>query len=108
VSDRSAQIAGSLRGAAGTPASDYFVVVFPADRALWRPLARRVQVTRPATNGGFVVRGLPAGEYLVGALTDMDPADVHDPAFLEQVAAAAIKVSFTDGEQKRQDIQIAR
>jgi hypothetical protein len=108
ISDRPAQIAGSLRGAEGTPAPDYFVVVFPADRALWRPPARRVQVTRPATSGGFIVSGLPAGEYLLGALTDMDPADVHDAAFLEQVAAAAIKVSIKDGEQKRQDIRIAK
>ena len=107
-SDRPATISGSLRAPEGTPAPDYFVVVFPADRALWRAGSRRVQTARPATNGGFSVRGLPAGDYLIGALTDMDPADVHDPAFLEQVAAAAIKIQVADGEQKRQDIQISR
>jgi hypothetical protein len=90
------------------PAPDYFVVVFPADRTLWRPGSRRVQTARPATDGGFSIRGLPAGEYLIGALTDLDPADVHDPAFLEQVAAAGIRIQLANGEQKRQDIQIAR
>ena len=107
-SDRQTELAGSLRASEGTPAPDFFVVVFPADRSLWRPLARRVQVVRPATNGGFAIRGLPAGDYLLGALRDMDPSDVHDAAFLEQVAAAAIKVSLKEGEQKRQDIQIAK
>ena len=105
-SDRPGEIAGSLRAPEGTPAPDYFVLVFPADRELWRPGSRRVHTTRPATNGMFSVRGLPGGDYVVGALTDMDASDVHDPAFLEQVAAASIKVSLKDGEQKRQDIQI--
>jgi hypothetical protein len=105
-SDRPGEIAGSLRAPEGTPAPDYFVLVFPADPALWRPGSRRVHTTRPATNGQFSIRGLPRGDYLLGALTDMDPADVHDPAFLEQVAASAIKLSLKDGEQKRQDIQI--
>lgn len=107
-SDRPGEIAGSLRAPEGTPAPDYFVLVFPADRTLWRPGSRRVHTTRPATNGTFSVRGLPGGDYVVGALTDMDASDVHDPAFLEQVAAASIKVSLKDGEQKRQDIQIVR
>jgi hypothetical protein len=107
-SDRPATISGSLRAPEGMPAPDYFVLVFPADRALWRPGSRRVRTARPATDGGFSIRGLPAGEYLIGALTDIDPADVDDPAFLEQVAAAGIRIQLADGEQKRQDIQIAR
>jgi hypothetical protein len=105
-SDRPGEIAGSLRAPEGTPAPGYFVLVFPADPALWRPGSRRVHATRPSTNGLFSIRGLPRGDYLLGALTDMDPADIHDPAFLEQVAASAIKLSLKDGEQKRQDIQI--
>jgi hypothetical protein len=107
-SDRQTEIAGSLRAPAGIPAPDHFVLVFPADRSLWRPLSRRVQVARPSTSGQFTIRGLPPGEYLIGALTDMEAEDVHDAAFLEQVAAAAIRISLKDGEQKRQDIQIAK
>ena len=107
-SDRHAELAGTLQDTGGRGVADYVVVVFPADRALWRPDSRRLKSARPATDGAFVLSDLPPGDYLLAALTDFDPADVRDPAFLEQVAGASIKVSIADGERKRQDIRIAR
>jgi hypothetical protein len=54
------------------------------------------------------------GDYLLAALTDFDPADLRgddgvvDPTFAQQFAAASIKVSVGDGEQKRQDVRVGR
>ena len=59
------ELSGSLQSAANIPASDYFVVVFSADRTFWRPASRRIRFTRPGTDGRFALRDLPAGDYLI-------------------------------------------
>lgn len=44
---------------------------------------------------------LPAGEYLIAALTDLDPDQWQESSFLEQVAPAAIPLRLAEGEQRR-------
>ena len=105
-SDRQATLSGNLMTPAGQPAPAYFIAVFPADRALWLPQARRVQSARSGTDGSWIVRGLPAGDYLVAAMSDLAPEDLADPAFLNELVGAAIKVTLRDGEQKKQDLRI--
>jgi hypothetical protein len=106
--DRRSELAGTLQSAAGLPAPDYFVVVFPSDRALWRAGSRRIASTRPDTTGAFSIRDLPGGAYLLAALTDLEPADLEDPAFLEEMAAQSVPVTIVDGQRTVQDIRIAR
>jgi uncharacterized protein (DUF2141 family) len=106
LSDKRTEISGTLQSASGQPVSDYFVVAFSTDRANWRPGARRFGSARPATDGRFVFADLPAGEYFIAALTDMDGAEWQDPAYLEQVAPAAVKVTVGEGEKKVQDLRI--
>ena len=83
------------------------MIVFPAARALWSS-PRRVVSTRPATDGRFSVRDLPEGNYLIAALTDVEPGQWTKPAFLEQLVAAALPIALGDGEIKRQDLRIAK
>jgi len=47
------------------------------------------------------------GEYYLAALTDFDRNDVDKAWFLEQVAAAATKITIGEGEKKTQDLKIA-
>lgn len=108
LTDRHTELSGMLQSATNTPASDYFVVVFSRDRVYWRPGARRVQFTRPGTDGRFVFRDLPAGDYLIAALTDMEPSDLLDPSFIERLIPAAASVHLNDGETKIQNLQLAR
>lgn len=49
---------------------------------------------------------LPPGEHFIAALTDFDPGDSNDPAFLEQLIPGAIRISVADGEKKKQDFRI--
>ena len=84
------------------------MIVFPAARSLWTPGSRRVQAVRPGTDGAFAVTPLPAGEYLMAAVTDVEPGQWNDPSFLDQLAAAAVRVVVTDGQQTRQDLRIVR
>jgi hypothetical protein len=107
-SDKHTELSGSLRTAGGQPASDYFVIVFPAASDLWLPGSRRVTSVRPASDGTFVVRSLPGGEYYIAALEDVEAADLADAHFLGQVVPAAVKVTLVDGERKIQDLVLAR
>lgn len=106
--DRRNELSGSLATAQGQPAPDYFVVVLPADATLWQPGSRRLKSTRPATDGTFSIRDLPAGTYLLAALTDFEPRDFEDRDFLTAVAAPgqALAVTIRDGERIVQDIRI--
>jgi len=105
-SNRHSEVSGTLTAGAGAAASDYVVLVFPADRAYWRAGSRRVKSARPATDGEFTIADLPAGEYLIGALTDLEPGDADSSAFLEQLVSASLKFTLSDGERKRQDIRL--
>jgi hypothetical protein len=106
--DRVAELSGRLVDAAGRPAPEFFVFMFSTDRTLWTPSApRHVRPpARPASDGNYRILAIPPGEYYVAALTEIDDADIYDTAFLEQVAAAAFKITIAEGEKKKQDLQI--
>jgi hypothetical protein len=105
--DRPAEVSGVLYDAAGRPTSDLSIVLFAADPAMWFNGSRRTRpIVRPASDGRFTFSGLVSGGYLLAALTDVSPNDLNDPAFLREVAAAAIKITVADGERKTQDLRI--
>ena len=80
--------------------------MFPADHALWTSNARRIQSTRPATDGRFSVRDLPAGDYLMARLSIS--FIVNDPKFLEALVSSSVRVRLADGEKRQQDLRVAR
>ncbi|HET9373078.1 MAG TPA: carboxypeptidase regulatory-like domain-containing protein [Vicinamibacterales bacterium] len=106
LTDRPTEIAGRLTAATGLPAPEHFIVAFPADPALWTNQSRRILSVRPATDGEFVIRALPAGDYLLAALTDLNAFDLQDGRFLRALAAAAVPVTIAEHERKRQDLRI--
>jgi hypothetical protein len=108
LSDRHTELSGVLQAANGEPAPDYAVIIFPADRSLWTAGARRMQTARPASDGAFMLRDLPGGEYVIAAVRDVDPREWQTSSFLDQVMASGVKVTLRDGEKTRQDLRIAR
>ena len=82
------------------------MLVFSVRSRAWTPGSRRVRMTRPATDGAFSVKGLPAGEYFLAALTDLEAGEWNDPALLEQLVGSAVKVTLRDGETTTQNIRI--
>lgn len=106
--DRPTELTGQFEDAAGRPAPDYFIVVFPADRSQRMPGSRRILSTRPDNSGRFTVRGLPPGEYLLAALTDVDSEDLNTPSFFEQLVGPAVRVSLAEGRTTTQDLKIGR
>jgi len=104
--DRPTELSGLMLDAAGHPAPEYHIIVFSTERSNWRSLSRRIQQVRPGADGRFMFRNLPPGEYFLGAVTDVEDNEWFDPAFLEPLAAASIKLTLAANEQKVQDIRI--
>src|SRR5690606_11825820 len=106
-SDRRTAIAGTLQTTSGTPAPEYFIVVFTTERRWWRPDGRRLAFVRPATDGQFVIGDLPPGRYYIAALTDLDATEWQTPEFLDRVVPGALSFDLQPGETRRQNLQIA-
>jgi hypothetical protein len=99
-------LTGVFQDRGGRAATDYYILVYPSDRTLWTPGSRRIQTTRPATDGAFGVKGLPPGEYFLAALTDLESGEWNDPALLEELIPSALKVTLRDGATTTQDVRI--
>jgi protocatechuate 3,4-dioxygenase beta subunit len=104
--DRPAQLDGKVQTAAAVPAPDRFVVLFPTDKTAWHPQSRRILSVRPSTDGGYSIKNLVPGEYLLAAVDDVEPGEWFDPAFLERAAAGAMRITIAEGEKKVQDIRV--
>ena len=108
LTDQPTEIAGTLFDQLGRPTPEYAIVVFSTDRAHWPAAPRRVSgVVKAGSDGRFTVSGLPPGEYFLTVLTDPDPSQLRDPSFLEQLAAAAIRITLGEGEKKAQDVKLS-
>ena len=105
--DRTQELSGTLQDSTGRPTSDYTIIIFPADKNYWMPQSRRIQSARPSTDGKYSFRGLPPGDYRLIAVTDVETGEWYDPAFLTQLAGAAMPISLTEGEKKVQDLRLA-
>ena len=107
--DEMAELSGRILDAAGKPAPGYTILLFSADRAQWTNAGRRLpQPIQPGNDGSYKIPSLPAGDYYLAAVTDLDPQDWGDPTYLEQVAAVAQKITLKDGEKQTKDFKIAR
>ncbi|HET9369911.1 MAG TPA: carboxypeptidase regulatory-like domain-containing protein [Vicinamibacterales bacterium] len=106
--DRLTTLTGVLHDSAGAPAPDAVILVYPADRNRRSPGSRSIRSVRPGTDGRFNVVGLRAGEYLIAALTDIEPGQWNDAAFLESLVASSIKVTLADGSTTTQNLRVGR
>ena len=111
MTDRQQQLSGTLQDASGRAATDYTMILFPADRAYWLSDSRRIITARPGTDGRFAFRGLqgpPPGEYMIAAVTELRPSEQFDPDFLAALLKQAIKVTLGPGEVKTQDVRLVK
>lgn len=106
LTDRSTEVRGTLLDAKGQTTSGYTVVVFAADPGYWVPSRRRIQATRPSTDGAFRVTGLAPGDYFIAVATDIDPSQLYEPALLQELKRGAIPLHLVDGDRKEQVLRI--
>jgi hypothetical protein len=107
MTDRAGEVTGTLQDAMSQPTADYTVILFPSDRRYWLPLSRRIHGTRPATDGRFRFDDLPAGDYRLAAVTDVETGMWYDPDFLSPLLAASVPVPLSEGEQRVQNLRVA-
>jgi hypothetical protein len=105
LTDRSTEIAGTVRDRQNAPATGVTVIAFATDQQHWRAQSRHIQAVRTDANGAFRVRGLPPGDYLLVAVDDVAQGEWFDPTYLEQARAAATRISLTEGEKKTMDLR---
>jgi len=107
LTDRMSELAGAVQDASGEPAPEYYVIVFASDKNYWTPQSRRIRSVRPVADGKYTFRSLPPGEYLLTAVTDIEPGEWYDPALLDQLSRSALKITLAEGEKKTQDLRLA-
>jgi hypothetical protein len=105
LTDRISEITGHITAAAGT-APDSSIILFPEDRALWSAPSRRILSVKTASDGTYSFRNVPAGDYQIAAVDDVEQGEWYDPAFLQRLVPSAIKVTIGEGEKKVQDLKV--
>ncbi|MEZ5315964.1 MAG: carboxypeptidase-like regulatory domain-containing protein [Vicinamibacterales bacterium] len=109
LTQKTSSVNGAIQTVMGAPTADYTVIIFPADRRYWAGSAsRRIRSARPSTDGQFAFSSLPAGEYRLAAVLDVEYGQWYDPSFLEQLSQASVTVSLAEGQTRTQDIRVAR
>jgi hypothetical protein len=108
LTDRHSSLSGAFQDTTGRATSAITVLVFPTNPAWWGATSRRVRVQRPGTDGKYAFVDLPPGDYVLAAVTDMEPDAWRDPAFLRSLVAGGVPVTIGEGEQKTQDLRIGR
>jgi len=101
--DHATSLSGRLQGA--PVASGFTVVLFPDDRSLWLPRARRIQASIVSTDGAYSFTNVPPGDYWIAAVTDAEPGEWFDPAFLQRLLPSGTKLAIGEGERMTLDVR---
>jgi len=102
---RATEVSGVVQNDAHQAAAGVTLIAFAAEERFWVPGARRIAAVRPGSDGKYVIKGLPPGDYRVVAVDDVEPGQWFDPAFLRTLGAFTI-VTVTDGAKVAQDIRV--
>lgn len=106
-----ATLAGTARRSDGAAMGTAEIVIFAADRTMWRsdpidPYQPRIEQT--PRGGAFTVTGLLPGDYLVAAIDEADVPELTDADFFERVSRVATRVTLTAGRTSTQSLIVQR
>ncbi len=111
-SDAQQELSGVITDAGGQPLTASTVILFATDRRYWYRDSRRVLSARPGTDGRYEFVGLggpTSGDYFLSVVTDLDPGQQFEASFLTALAKASpVRVIFSAGEKKTQDLRVGR
>jgi hypothetical protein len=101
LTDRIAELNGTVADDRGGPAAGSHVIVASMDRRQWYPASRFLRHVVAERDGTFNVRGLPAATYYVvaSARVPTDGEDAwQDPEFLESIITRGTTFTLQGGE----------
>jgi hypothetical protein len=103
MTNRGAEVTGSVADARGQPVATCTVIVFATDRDRWQRASRFIKAARCEADGAFTVRGLPGAEYFAAAVDRLDGSEAsgewEDPAILESLAPYAVRLALSEGQR---------
>jgi protocatechuate 3,4-dioxygenase beta subunit len=103
-SDRASALTGVVRDARGEPVAESWLVVFTAHRDAWFHNSRRVAAVRTGADGRYSIGNLPPGEYYVATAFDLEQGEWFDPAVLQGLITASVRITIGEYEQKTADV----
>jgi protocatechuate 3,4-dioxygenase beta subunit len=102
LTNRGAELAGSVTDTRGQPVAACTVIVFAADRDRWQRASRFVKAARCDGDGTFTVRGLPTADYFAAGVDRIEGSETsgewEDPAILESLVPHARRVALSEGQ----------
>ena len=110
LTTRLPELAAQIQNAKGELVTDMTMVLFAADSRYWTgTTSRRVRtIVRPGADGQYRFANMMPGDYHLAVLVDIEPAELNETSFLEQLVAASIKVTLAEGDRKVQAVRVAR
>ena len=102
-------ISGMARDAAGAPAADAVVIVFPVEPGQWTDYGLnpvRIKTALTSTAGAFRLRSIPAGAYFVVAVPAARAAAWREDGFFSRLSGLATRVSIAWGQQQSIDVKL--
>ena len=106
LTDRVSELSGIVRDRQGQPLTEFTVIAFPVESALWRPQSRQIGVGQPDQNGRYQIRGLPPGEYYLVAVDGAEQAAWYDSLFLGSLRQSATTFHLTEGDVQSFDLEL--
>jgi carboxypeptidase family protein len=106
ITDRAAELAGTVRDPRGREAPDAMVLVMPASPQFWTRTSRRFGVLRTDASGRYRLRGLPPGEYRALATFDVDESEAFRQDLIESLFSRGVPVTVRELEQRALDLPL--
>ena len=105
LSDRTTELTGTVRERHRQPLGGLTVIAFSSDEQYWRPSLAEIQAVRTDQSGAFMLRNLPAGDYDLAVVDDVEQGEWYDPSYLQQLRPGGKRISLSEGEKKTQDLK---
>lgn len=106
LTDRVSKLSGIVRDRQGQPLTEFTVIAFPVESALWRPQSRQIGVGQPDQNGRYQISGLPPGEYYLVAVDGAEQGAWYDSLFLGSLRQSATTFHLTEGDVQSLDLEL--
>jgi hypothetical protein len=106
MTQKRTELTGNAVDTQNTAVTDYAVVLFPENQALWTGRSRYIGTARPDQKGQFKVTGLPPGRYLAAAVDYLAVSEERDPDLLARLKDRATAVTLLEGEAKRVTVPV--
>lgn len=104
-SEQASELKGTVVDAAGAKTGERWVVAFSANPQHWFAHSRRVAGVRSDLEGGYSIRNLPAGEYMVVSPEVLEPGEWFDREVLERLTPHASRITLAEGERRTMDLR---